>query len=348
MNKKRLSINLIATLVQFVVSLIISFFFTPFIISSISKEAYGLFAIAGNMISYITLLTVALNSMASRFIGIEWHKENYEKANEYFNTTFFANAGISGILMVISTIIVIFLNSFLQIPQEILTDVRILFALVFLSAIITTVMNVFNTPTFCANRLDLKSMVTIGTSIVRVIVLGGLFIFFKPNVYYLGISALVVVLIESAFNILFLKKLMSKIKISFKYFRKKYVAELVSSGIWNTVNQLNTILLTGLDVLIANIFLTPALAGVLAISKTIPSTIFSLSSTVGGVFLPENLKLYAKDDIEGLKNQYSYSFNLMGIFTSIVLAGFCVFGMDFYRLWLPNEDFSLIYILSIL
>jgi O-antigen/teichoic acid export membrane protein len=348
LNKKRLSINLIANLFQFFVGLIISFYFTPFIINSVSKEAYGFFALAGNMIMYITLLGVALNSMAGRFISIEWHKENYQLANEYFNTTLFSNGFLSLILVFAVAVIVAFLEKLIQIPSNLIFDVKILFGLVLLSGIITTALNVFNVATLCTNRLDLKSIVTILTSFVRIGILYCLFVFFKPNILYLGVSAIIVTTIEGLFNLVFLKKLMTKIKISFKYFNKKLIYILVSSGIWNTVNQLNLIMITGLDLLFANIFLNVSDAGVLAIAKTIPTMIFSLIAMAGGVFLPQFMETFAKGDKAKLQKEFDFSFKLSGIFGSIILAGFLVFGQDFYRLWLPKEDNFKLYILSFL
>ena len=67
---KALIINTIASFVTFVVGLGIAFFFTPFLTDTVGEEAYGFVSLGNNVINYITILTVALNSVAGRFITI--------------------------------------------------------------------------------------------------------------------------------------------------------------------------------------------------------------------------------------------------------------------------------------
>lgn len=70
MNTKRLLINLIASITSLVLSLTISFFLTPFVVSTVGTEAYGFVSLANNFVGYAQIFTLALNSMASRFITI--------------------------------------------------------------------------------------------------------------------------------------------------------------------------------------------------------------------------------------------------------------------------------------
>lgn len=348
MNNKQVSINLISNIIQFISSLIISFFFTPFIVSSVGVDAYGFYAIAGNFISYFTLLTSAINSMASKYITIEWHKRNYDKANEYFNTILYSNIFLSIIFSLIIIAIVYNLEKLIIIPVHLVFSVKILFALVLTSGIITTVGSVFTTSTFCANRLDLKSYVLIIISLLRVIILLFLFYIFKPNIFYLGISNIVCSFIELSLNIFLTDKLLDSIIINFRYFKIKMVSDLIKSGVWNSINQLNTIIINGLDILMANIFINPQIAGLLSISKTIPNLLFSLASMLGSIFNPGITISFAHSDKASIRKQFEQSFNTMGFVCSIIISGFIVFGVSFYNLWMPNENYTLLYILSIL
>ena len=81
---KALIINTIASFVTFIVGLGIAFFFTPFLTDTVGEEAYGFVSLGNNVINYITILTVALNSVAGRFITIEYHQGKKKEANELF------------------------------------------------------------------------------------------------------------------------------------------------------------------------------------------------------------------------------------------------------------------------
>ena len=77
-NNKQLATNLIANIISFGVSFGISFFLSPYIISNVGKEAHGFVSLANDFVNYIALFTIALNSMASRFITIKIHKNDWK------------------------------------------------------------------------------------------------------------------------------------------------------------------------------------------------------------------------------------------------------------------------------
>lgn len=110
MSSKRLAINMIANIVAFVVQFGINFVLTPYIVRTLGSEAYGFVQLSNNVISWISILTVALNSMSGRFICIEINRQNTEKAKEYFNSVLVANTVLAAVLMVPSVLLVILLT----------------------------------------------------------------------------------------------------------------------------------------------------------------------------------------------------------------------------------------------
>lgn len=97
---KAVALNMIANVLSFGLSLLISFFLTPYVTQTVGIEAYGLIGLANSLTNYITVITAALNSMASRFIIIEFHKRNQEKANIYFNSVLIANTVLALIILI--------------------------------------------------------------------------------------------------------------------------------------------------------------------------------------------------------------------------------------------------------
>ena len=105
-NNKQLATNLIANIISFGVSFGISFFLSPYIISNVGKEALGFVSLANDFVNYIALFTIALNSMASRFITIKIHKNELEDASYYFNSLFVGFTIASVFILVISCLII--------------------------------------------------------------------------------------------------------------------------------------------------------------------------------------------------------------------------------------------------
>lgn len=346
MKNKQLVINMIANIFAFVVNIGINFFFTPYLIRTIGKEAYSFFPLANNFIGYVNIITVALNSMASRFITIKIHEKDSEGANRYFNSVLTSNSVLALILTLPSIFFVLFINKVLNIPYEILRDVQFLFGFVFLGMILTILTSVFGVATFAKNRLDLSSKRSIESNFIRVISLILMFSLFRPSVLYIGIANLLVISFVLITNIYFTKKLLPDIYINKRYFDFKAVKELLSSGVWNSVNQLSLVLLTGLDLLIANIFVGAAASGEYSIVKTIPNFIQQLVGMLVGVFVPQFTILYAQKKHEELLGNINKSIKFMGLIITIPIAFLIIFGDIFFSLWIPNENASKLYLLS--
>lgn len=92
-------INLFAGIIVFIVNLSISFFLTPYIVKQLGSAAYGFIGLSNNILSYAGLLTIAINSMAGRFVAIEVHCNNIAKANTYLSSVICANIVFSAIIM---------------------------------------------------------------------------------------------------------------------------------------------------------------------------------------------------------------------------------------------------------
>lgn len=351
MKKKRLMTNLIANLLAFAIQMAISFILSPYLVNRLGNEAYGFIGLANNFVSYVTILTVALNSMAGRFISLEINKENYKKANEYYASTFFANLFMSAIVAVLSSIMIFNLNNLINVSAELDTDVKITFILVFLNFIISILTTVFSVATFIRNRIDIDSIKSIFLNLLRVSILLVLFAVFQPKIYYIAIASVVCTILGSIINIFITRKLVPELKIKVRYFNFESIKTLLLSGIWNSINSLARVLLTGLDLLVANLFVSGEAMGILSIAKTVPNMVESLLSTIAGVFTPQFTILYAQGKKEELISEIKFSIKLLSLIMTVPLAGLVIFGYDFYSLWLPvksADEIMQIQILSII
>lgn len=331
-----MAINMASSIFTFIINICISFMLTPFIVQQLGKESYGFIGLANNFVSYASIITVALNSVAGRFITINIHQNKKDEAQEYFNSVFIANSVISIVLSIVGIITVVNLEKLINISDHLVGDVKITFALVFINFMINIIGSIFNVATFVRNRLDISSIINIFSYILRVVVLLGLFYFLRPRLFYIGISAMAMTVFTVICNVKVSRKLIPDIKIKLSCFKFEAIKEMISMGIWNSVNNLSQILLTGLDLLIANIFINPDSMGLLSLAKTIPNVIVSFLCVVGGVYAPKFTILYAQNKINSLVDEINLSIKVLGLISSVPLAGFIIFGSDFYTLWIPN------------
>lgn len=348
MGKKQLAINLIANIIAFATSLMISFILTPYLISNVGKEAYAFYPISANFVSYMAIVTIAFNSMTSRFITIEVVKKKLDKAQSYFSSAFFANIILIFILIIPMAMIVTYIDSFMNVPREIISDVRILFLLVFASMLINEISTVFGVATFVKNRMDLKAGNDIFQGILKAGLFILLFILFKPSIIFLGLVALILSITNFIIQFIYTKKLLPEFVISDKCFNFRIVKELLSSGVWNSINSLGVVLLMSISLLLSNMVINATASGDLAIVQTLPNLMTTIISAIYAVFLPRITHVYAKDDKNDIIKEVMFSQKILGLIATVPAVLIIIFGKEFFRLWLPNEDAAYLQILSII
>lgn len=345
---RRLGVSILANLISMCVSLGVSFILTPFLISSIGKEAYSFFPIANNFVSYMTIVTAALNSMAARFITVAYSAGRERQAKAYFSSVFYSNIILSVILLVPMVFIVSNIARILDIPEGLEQEVALLFILVFTASIVSLISSVFNIATFAKERMDLNAVQSIVMNILKAGLFLGLFYFFKPNIVYIGIVTLIIAMYNLIVGVGFTKRLMPEYVISKDRFNSSAIKELVHSGIWNSINNLGAVLILGLSQVLANSLIGATAGGDVSIIHTLPNFMNTVMSTVFGVLLSHITVEYAKGNAEATKECVLYSQKVLGIIASVPIVIIFLFGRHFFELWVPGEDAGYLQTLSII
>lgn len=325
--------NLLSTLV----ALGISFFITPLVIAKLGVEAKGFMTMANNFVAYAAIATMALNSMAGRFITVKLHQNDMDGANRYFNSVMYANLVIIAVLLLPCILVVMYLDKLVQISPELVSDVKLLFAVIFINYMVTIVSTTFSTATFAANRLDLQALRTIESQLLKAAIMVITFAFLPVRVSYVGIATLCSTIYLFISYIHYTKKLLPGIEVNRKHFRFQTVMEILSSGIWNTIMRTGQVLTNQLDVFITNLWIGKTECGYIATSTDIVTSINMLYETISAVFTPSLTISYAKENKEEMVDDLKSAMKLTGFFANIPLCYMIGFGMSFYYMWLKSE-----------
>lgn len=345
-SNKRLFINLSANIVSYSANILIAFVLTPYLINTLGKETYSFYPIANNFVAYMCILTNALNSMASRFVTVSIVKGHMDDAQKYVSSILFSNIIMGAILLVPMIGIVSFLDKIMNVPVNILASIRILFTFVFASMIVNIISSVFGVATFVKNRIDLRSIMQLVSGGLKIFLFYTLFKFFTPTIIYVGVVALVVAISESFFQQYYFKRLLSDIKISIKEFSKKHVKTILSSGSWNSVNAIGSLLLTSSSLIMANIIYGAASGGIYSIVNTVPIFINGIISMLVGVFAPTVTYSYAQGNKTELLHDMEKAQSMIGFFSCSVLVVFICLSKFFFMLWTPLENADQLFLLS--
>lgn len=345
--RKQLVVNVAANFVYILINYIITFFLTSFVVSEISEEAYGFISLCNNVINYAALVTIALNSVAGRFITIEMHRHNFQRANRYFSSTLAADFIICIGIIIAAIPIANNIDSIFEIPAALINDVRTLFLLVACNFIITVISAVYTVGTFITNKLYLSSLANAIGNIIRAAALTYFMYYRHPSIKYVGISTVISSVMILVLNIIYTNKLCPQLRIKKTDISLHFIKELLASGIWNSVTRLAQILSDGIDLLISNIWVGAYAMGQLSIAYTIPTIASTFLSMIVNIFSPKLTEYYAKEDIVKIVEELKLNMKMTGFFGNVLFFGLVTMGKDFFGLWVPTANIDMIYVLMI-
>ena len=347
-DKNSSTLNFISNLCAFFLTYSISFFLSPYIVETLGSDAYGFVSLATSFTNYISLITVALNSLASRFVSVALFNKEFDKANRYYSSVITANGIITAVMVIPCTVFILFLERFLSVPAALVVDVKILFALVFASFFISLLTSLFNVAVFVENKLYLTAQHNAEGSFLRLGLTVALFALFPAKIAFVGATSLIANLYSICWKYYYKRKFLPNLRYSRKYNDKGKVVELIKAGSWSLLGQISGLLNSGFNLLLANLFVSPAAMGAIAISQTLPSIVRSVMGSVSSAFTPNLTRFYAAGQYEEMEKELVKSIRMLSVVMVVPLAGLTAFGKTFFELWQPTQDAKMLWILMIL
>ncbi len=346
--KLQITINVFTGILVLIFNMGVSFFVSPYIVKTLGEEANGFTQLANNFVTYASLITIAFNSMAGRFIAVCYHKGDIEGVNKYYSSTMICNLMITLILLPVAIFVVLYLENIIKIVSADVFDVKVLFSCVFINFFISLLTSIYGISMFVKNALYIQNIISLIRSVLNAALLIILFYIFPPRIFFVSMIGVALSIVFTCVNVFIHKSLMPNIHIRKQYFSIEAVKRMVSSGIWNTINQCGNLLMTGLDLIVTNLLVSPASMGVLAVAKTVPTAITNLASTLNSNLAPSLTINWAKGNRAVLLRTLRSGMKLSSVIVSIPLMVFCAFGVEFYSLWMPTLDAKQLTLLSFL
>lgn len=346
--KAQTMLNITSGILTMTVQLAVNFFLSPYIVKTLGEEANGFIQLANNFVTYASLLTIAFNSMAGRFISVSYHRNEDTNVKKYYSTTYICNILISIALLVVSIFIVINLDRIIKIEITPVSEVKLLFCFVFLNFIANLFLSIYGIALFVQNRIYIQNVINLFRAVLNAVLLLGVFYALPARIFYVSFISLILTTMSIPILRFFQHKYMPRLKIDTHFFCWSALFEMVKSGIWNTVNQCGNMLMTGFDLLLANWFINPIQMGILSVAKIIPNAISQLAGMLNTSFAPSITMEWAKGDKDVTIKRLRSSMKISSVMVSIPIITFSFYSKWFYQLWMPTLDSSLLSALSFL
>ena len=345
---RRLRGNLFANAGQFLVSVGIGIWMTPYLISHLGVATYGLVPLTTNITSYLAIITVALSSSVGRFLAVDIARGDDEGAKRTFNTSLFASFVLVLLLLPVVGLIAWFAPEVLDIPAGEERNARWLILAAGIAFLANAVSSNFAASTFARNRFDLQRMVDVAGTVTQAACIVALFTLYGATLWHVGIAIMGMALVRQVGYMSLWRRLTPGLHIKRRAFDGSKLRDLLGMGGWVTVNRTGSILFLKAELLVINLVLGAASAGLYAPLLQWSMLMRSLGDIVSGILTPTFIAHHVADDKTRLVTVSQHAVKTLGLAMALPIGLIAGLGEPLLQLWLGDEFAALWPLLALL
>ena len=347
--------NSLYNLLSKFISTLVGIGLTPFIVSYLGLELYGVWCIMFVVLGYIALLDLGIGTSFMKFIAEFKALRDMEQINRVINSglVFYSILGVItiGVISLLSERF----TSFLSVPMSQKHNVAISFIGCGIVFAMSCVFSVFNLAIGGLQRMDVSSKIEIVRALLWMICT----ITFLKMGY--GLKGLVgsYALANSITGLLAIwntRILFPDLKIRPRFFNLKLFRELVFFGVKNQIASFSDLMTFQISKVLAGKFLGLSLAGAYEVGTKIPRSLREFAIYLVQPLLPASSELWTQGDRSKLKYLYSLATKLLIAmvlpivifisFTSNMLI-YCWLGMVQREVAMILQVLSVVYFLNL-
>ncbi len=338
--------NIFTSTAAMFISIVISFFFTPYLISRLGKDQYGLWTLVFSLLAYMRLADMGIQQSLVKYISKYYAEKDWKQLNQAINSSARMYLFVSGATIVIAIMINYFFLRLFNIPPEYFKTTQII--VLILGANLALY---FASIPFCSmgpfHRFDIVNYFLIGTRIFETL---GIIVLLEYDYGLIEMAAWILTLnfISAAWRYRIRHQMFPEIEYSREYFSMAKIREMMNYGIFSFLIVIAWTLIFQTDNLVIGAYLTTADVAVFSIPALIITQLRNSILTIATPLVPAISHFEALSDFKKIMDIYSkstrYLYYLSGYFCIVMLF----FGGPFILLWVKNGFTDAILVLHIL
>jgi membrane protein EpsK len=330
---RRFAANLAVNLVLYVVNLAGGIILVPLVIHRAGLEAYSYFPLVMTFSQSITLVMATFTQTFTNFFSIAMRK-NFDEAIKLFSTCNLMLIFIVILAIPFIIIIDLFIQKIITIPDNLLLDVKLLYILAVISALVLLVEAGISVITFSLNRLDLRNLSQIINRVIFLAGAAGLLWLAGGRLAFIGYSMLAGAVASLAASIFFWRILAPQATIKLAFFDKAVLKAVGHTSFWVLLYTVGSVFLEQLDLFFINIYWGSTVGGVYGAIAQAAAAVRTLCWAVTQVSLPRAAHLYAVSQAGELADYMASFQNSFAILMGVTVGVLISYSSEILTLWL--------------
>ena len=283
--------------------ILVALFLTPYIISHIGIERYGIWAIVGVLTGYFDLLDFGIGTSFVKYISEYYAKNDYKKINQIVNTGFIFYSIFAVLIVLLGfSIIGLLLKSF-NVPQGLYEEAVFVFLLGIIIFGASNALSVFVAIQGGLQRMEISNIVVVVMSVPNIVGT----IFFLERDYGLSglmINNAIILVISSIANIIIAFKILPELRFNPFLFSREMFKRLFSFGVKLQFAKIADNITFQTDKILIAYFLNVSYVGFYQLGSSITSKMRGLPLLLISALLPAASEMNAFNEREKLHELY--------------------------------------------
>lgn len=338
--------NVFSNWAAMLVGLAVTFFLSPFLVHSLGKEQYGIWALVFSIIAYTNLLDAGMKQSLARYIPKYYALKDFNKINEIINTSNFIY-GITGTLVIIVTLLIaFFFVGFFKVDPANINMMRTALIIIGIDQAITFYF-MAGTAIGPFHRYDTSNVIGIVSSLISAAVI----VYFLSQGYGLVTLALITLIVDLMRQIarrMYQQHLVPEIEFSRRYIKKSEVRELLGYGVISFFIVVGWMVVFHTDNIIIGMFISTSAVTYYNIAGMLVNYLRMLINAIGVPLVPAISHIEATGDYQAIAGLYSKLAGYLFYLTASICAITLIFGAKFIYLWMGPDFTDTVNVLYIL
>jgi O-antigen/teichoic acid export membrane protein len=339
--------NIFSNWAGYVVTAVIGFLLSPFIVHSLGATGYGLWTLVLSLTGYFGLLDLGIRSSVGRFVARYLALNDHHSANRTLSTAFCILSSGGAIALVATIVIVKFFFHSFHVDPQFETPAKTALLITGLTMSCALPLGVLSSLLVALERYDILSGVTIIGELIRAALI---VIFLKLGYGLIAVALIALFTSVAGYTAMAFcaKHLHRPLKLSLTLVDRAMFKELFGFGIYRFIWIVANQLIFYSDSLVIGVFVSVSAITYFAIAGSLINYGRNFVSLVTDTFYPAATRMDAKNDMAGLRELLMLGTKVALLIALPICFGFIFLGKQFITLWMGKEYSSSAYFLIIL
>jgi O-antigen/teichoic acid export membrane protein len=334
--RPRAIFNVIANWTTFLISAVVGFLLTPFIVRTLGPEAYGAWVLLASLVGYLGILDLGVQGAVTRYVAAHHSAARHDEAGHLVSAALVLFGFSGAVAILLTATFATFGLDYLDLPPDLQDVARSILMIAGLNLAVSLVSGVFGGTVVGVQRFEVVNSVYVASSIARALAI--------VVCLSAGGRLLTLALIQLAGSVAtglalawFSRRVYPELRIGLRRWRRRHLRIIVSFGSVATLLQVASLIMSHTDTLMIGLLLSVAEVTFFAIALSLIDYARQVVSGVSHTITPMVGALQAADRSDDVHNALLTGARVATLMLLPILLTFMIRGSTFIGLWMGPE-----------